>query len=106
MTIKRQIIASDRLAFLRWGTKLQDPTEFSYDSDIKREPYLSFRVRRVPATGPRSGQVKVILNGKDLYDVEFWKFGNITTPPKMTKRITDVFSDALVDTIDSILDDR
>jgi hypothetical protein len=87
--ILRQLKMFDPVALMAWGFQKPSGDEYS----------LTFRVN-----GAKVGHafVTIILNGKDLYDIEVYKIR--TTQKKMIKRVEDVYAEDMVDVIDHIVE--
>ena len=86
--IYSQIKTMSPWAFYRWGTKqlvaLENGLQFKSTGMVKNK-----------------GLVQVTLNGSDLYDVTFGKVRKFKY--KELKKVTDVFVEDLIDTIDEMV---
>jgi hypothetical protein len=86
--ILSQIKALDPMAMFAWGSKdmirITDGLKFKTSGMVKWKGY-----------------VEVTLNGRDLYDIDFYKIRD--TKLTYTEQATDVFVEDLVRTIDSVV---
>jgi hypothetical protein len=87
-TILSQIKALDPMALFAWGAK----------DLINMENGLKFKTTGIT---PYKGYVYIKLNGKDLYDIQFFKVRNLEV--KTDKVVEDVYAEDLVRVIDGVV---
>jgi hypothetical protein len=93
LVIAKEILSQlrhfDPVALMAWGFKKPSGDETS----------LSFRVN-----GMKVGHayVTIILNGKDLYDIEVYKIRS--AQKKMIRRVEDVYAEDMIEVIDHIVE--
>jgi hypothetical protein len=83
--ILSQIKALDPMALFAWGAK----------NLVNMGDGLKFKTTGMT---PYKGYVYIKLNGKDLYDVQFFKLRNLEV--KTNKIVEDVYAEDLVQVID------